>query len=335
MTDPRALLDAHVSFVLARWSGEQLEQTLAEHVNATLVWLADTRVGDLAPAAETARVAGVLASRLVLSDELIAVVADVAATGHGALLEAETTIAELVPREDFDALVELIGSLEDARGRVIDAVTGSEAYRRLVSHVLYQGLKGYLLTENVLARKVPGASSLVKLGQRGLNSAAPKLEAGVDRRLTAFVQANLAETLRESRRYLEATIDAEAIGELAVEAWDEVADLPVRQLVDALAPADLEALVAAFGPVLRQWRDVGLLGAITESVVRQELEWYADHTAGELLEACGIDVASLVTDVVALLRPSIEHATAAGFLEERVRAELTPFYRSLEASDLR
>ena len=63
-----------------------------------MAWLADTRVGDLAPASETARASGALASHLVLSDELVAVVADVVATGHGALLEEETTIAELLPR---------------------------------------------------------------------------------------------------------------------------------------------------------------------------------------------------------------------------------------------
>ena len=42
--------------------------------------------------------------------------------------------------------------------------------------MLYRGVKDYVLTENVLARRIPGASSIVRFGQRGLNTAAPGLE---------------------------------------------------------------------------------------------------------------------------------------------------------------
>jgi delta 1-pyrroline-5-carboxylate dehydrogenase len=68
---------------------------------------------------------------------------------------------------------------------------------------LLQFAEPRVLTENVIARKVPGASSLVRLGKRGLNAAVPQLEAGVDRQLKTFVQANVSDTLKDSRRYLD------------------------------------------------------------------------------------------------------------------------------------
>mgnify|MGYP002653035203 CR=1 FL=1 len=116
-----------------------------------------------------------------------------------------------------------------------------------MSHVLYQGVKGYLLTENVVARKLPGASTLVKFGQKTMSAAAPNLEAGVDRRLTAFVEANLSETLRESRRYLEATPTPELLTEMADEVWTTLADRPVGEIIGVADPEGTREVVVAVG----------------------------------------------------------------------------------------
>ncbi len=329
MIDAKALLEAHVAFELVRWTGDRLDTTVQEHVTATSTWLAETRVGDVAPAEDVAAAAGRLASDLVLTDELLAAVADVAASGHAALTEHPATISSLVAPEEYRSLVDLVAGLESVRTEVIEAVTASRAYSKLVAHVLYQGLKGYLLTENVVARKVPGASSLVRLGQRGLNSAAPRLEAGVDKRLTAFVGANLSETLRESRRYLEDTLNPEMMREMADEVWSSLAERPLGAVVGLLEPADTRALAVSFVPVLRRWRDEGLLAQVAERVALEELTRHEDRTVGELLDEWGVEVDSVVADVVEVLRPALEHAHASGFLEERLRAQLTPFYEAL------
>ena len=167
------------------------------------------------------------------NDEIEVVQAPKGAIWYMGLNQKNPNLAKPEVREalkwlvDYDALVGLLADDRSVRDAVIAAVTASKGYRKLVSHVLYQGVKGYLLTENVVARKLPGASTLVKFGQKTMSAAAPNLEAGVDRRLTAFVEANLSETLRESRRYLEATLTPELLTEMADEVWTTLADRPV------------------------------------------------------------------------------------------------------------
>ena len=295
MTDPAQLLEAHVAFEVARWSGERLDETVAEHAGAVRRWLDGVTVAEVAPAEATAGTLGRVVAGLDLSD----------------------------------ALVETVADDRSVRDAVIAAVTASKGYRKLVSHVLYQGVKGYVLTENVVARKLPGASTLVKFGQKTMSAAAPNLEAGVDRRLTAFVEANLSETLRESRRYLEATLTPDLLAEMADEVWTTLADRPVGEILAVADPEGTREVVVAVGPVVRRWQDEGVIAEVVESVALEALEEHADRSVGELLEEWGLAVETVVADVLEILRPGLEHARTSGLLEERVRAHLEPFYVSL------
>lgn len=329
MTDPAQLLEAHVAFEMTRWTGDRLDETVAEHTGAVRRWLEGTLVSQVAPAEATAGTLGRVVAGLDLSDALLEAVADVVAAGHEVLTTFDALVGEVVDGTHYDALVWLLADDRSVRDAVIAAVTASKGYRKLVSHVLYQGVKGYLLTENVVARKLPGASTLVKFGQKTMSAAAPNLEAGVDRRLTAFVEANLSETLRESRRYLEATLTPALLAEMADEVWTTLADRPVGEIVGVADPEGTREVVVALGPVVRRWRDEGVIAEVVESVALEALKEHADRSVGELLKEWGVELETVVADAAELLRPSLEHAHASGLLEERVRAHLEPFYASL------
>ncbi|GAA3601393.1 hypothetical protein GCM10022199_01040 [Marihabitans asiaticum] len=329
MTDPAQLLEAHVAFEMARWTGDRLDESVAEHAGAVRRWLDGVTAAEVAPAEATAGTLGRVVAGLDLSDALLEAVADVVAAGHEVLTTFDAPVGEIVDGDDYDALVGLLADDRSVRDAVIAAVTASKGYRKLVSHVLYQGVKGYLLTENVVARKLPGASTLVKFGQKTMSAAAPNLEASVDRRITAFVEANLSETLRESRRYLEATLTPELLTEMADEVWTTLADRPVGEIVGVADPEGTREVVVALGPVVRRWRDEGVIAEVVESVAVEALKEHADRSVGELLEEWGVELETVVADAVELLRPSLEYAHASGFLEERIRAHLEPFYSSL------
>ena len=302
---------------------------MAEHAGAVRRWLDGVTVAEVAPAEATAGTLGRVVAGLDLSDALLEAVADVVAAGHEVLTTFDAPVAEIVDGADYDALVGLLADDRSVRDAVIAAVTASKGYRKLVSHVLYQGVKGYVLTENVVARKLPGASTLVKFGQKTMSAAAPNLEAGVDRRLTAFVEANLSETLRESRRYLEATLTPDLLAEMADEVWTTLADRPVGEILAVADPEGTREVVVAVGPVVRRWQDEGVIAEVVESVALEALKEHADRSVGELLEEWGIELETVVADVLEILRPGLEHARTSGLLEERVRAHLEPFYVSL------
>ena len=46
----------------------------------------------------------------------------------------------------------------------------------------------------------------------------------------------------------------------------------------------------------------------------------------------GVDESMIRRELVAVLAPMIKHAAHTGFLEQRIRARLEPFYRSAAAA---
>lgn len=326
--DPGRLLEVHVAFELARWSGDGARPALRDEVEAVLEWAWARPLVDVLPDDVPTLVADVVAD-LPVTDETVELAVQVAAAADEALAGSDLTLAELVVREDVDALVDLLASWEEPRGRAVAAVTSSEAYSSLVAHVLYRGIKAYLLTENVIARRVPGASALVRLGQRGLSSAAPSLEAGVDRQLTGFVQANIADTLAESRRYLDATLDQQTLVSMAGQAWEAVENRPIAGITDGLSGDDVSDLVRRSAPLVQDVLDSGLPALVADGIARRVLDRYGDRPLGEVLESLGLDQARVADEITGWAAPAVARAAATGLLEARLRARLEPFYSAL------
>ena len=327
MLGSKQMLDAHVRFEVDRLTGAGLEQTARAEVGALFDWLGTVRVADVLPdATEAADVVVGILEALPSDERASEILADAVVSVHRALLAEDRPVADLVRYQDYDGLVEVLVSMGDVRRELLDVLTTSDAYTGLVAHVLYHGLKRYVLTENVLARRIPGAQSLVRLGQRGLTSAAPKLEGQVDRQLLAFVQANIGDTLRESQRYLDTMLDDELLSAMARETWQEHsgrATASVAGLVSSEQLADLTRLaVATWG----QLRAAGLVQRVARTLVTDLLERHGGRVVRELLEELGVDEGRAAEQAVAALRPALDHARETGFLEARIRARLEPFY---------
>jgi hypothetical protein len=314
-----------VQFELSAWTGEAAHHSLAAEIVAVLDWLGDVRLADVvSPAA-----VGAAVDALPVTDELVELAVLGLVAGRHAAVESSVTLGEAVRRDDVDAFAEWVVEAQELRDRAVTAVTSSEAYTRLVAHVLYHGVKSYVLTENVLARKIPGASSLVRLGQRGLNAAAPQFEAGVDRQLTTFVQANIADTLKESRRYLDTTLDEALLTSMVEDAWRSVRDGTVGALAEAVPSEDLEWAVRLLGPVVRQAGEAGLLAEVVQAATGALVQQHGERPVGQLLADLGLHRNLLVEHIVALASPALEQAASTGLLEARIRARLEPFYDAL------
>jgi hypothetical protein len=210
-------------------------------------------------------------------------------------------------------------------------VTTSKAYSRLVAHVVYQGVKSYVLTENALAKKIPGASSLVRLGQRGITAAAPSLEQNVDRQLIAFVDANIADTIRDSRRFIDSMMNPDTVATMAGDAWTGASDRPVASLADLLTDDELQTLSEL---AWRQWQSLSETDLVRQLIAEAVAGFFAAHGArpvSEVLADLGIDAEVVVQAVLPVALTGVQHAADSGYLEDRVRDRLAAFYESYEA----
>ena len=150
----------------------------------------------------------------------------------------------------------------------------------------------------------------------------------MDRQLSAFVEANIAETLRESRRYLEATLDAPMLRVLAEEAWGQLAPRRVSELATLADDEDLERLGAELVGLAEHTLRSGRLTPLVESAARELLTRHADVHPADLLHALGLGPGEVVEGLSRLLSPLLDQPAVRQVVEDRIRARLTAFYAS-------
>lgn len=331
VTDPPfdrdALYEAHVEFELSRLREQAAEPVMREEIRALFAWLAEARLDAVADAAAVSEAA----LRMVRGPDgprVVPVVTESLVAGQAAVRGSSATVGDLVSRDDAVRWAVTLAGMEDARSALLSQITTSRAYSRLVAHVVYQGIKSYLLTENVLAKRIPGATSLVRLGQRGLGAAAPGLEQNVDRQLIAFVDANIADTVRDSRRFIDGMIDPDQVAQMSDEAWSAAAQSPVSAAADALSSDDVRTLVDLVWGQWRELRDSPLVSQVLDHAVRAFFAVQGDRAVADILADLDITEQTVWETIEPLVARVATVALDTGYAEERIRERLWAFYSS-------
>jgi len=320
-----AMLDAHVAHEMARLSGPGLSDSVSEEVESLFAWMGSAPLGEVVDT--DAVVAAVVRVVRELPDaETAGASAEVTSALRMALAASPETVGDIVSEDDAVRWATTLASMDEARDELLTQLTSSGAYSRLVAHVVYYGVKNYLLTENVLAKRIPGASSLVRLGQRSLTAAAPGLEKNVDRQLVAFVDASIADTVRESRRFIDGMLEGAEVEQAASQGWAAVSDRPVAGAADVLNERDAELLGDLAWQQWTSLRLTPLVERVVEAIVRSYLDQNADRPVSDVLADLGVDAEWVTGWLGPLLESTMTSAAVADYVEQRVRGRLSAFY---------
>ncbi|MGB3015985.1 MAG: hypothetical protein WBB41_15275 [Candidatus Nanopelagicales bacterium] len=303
------MLEAHIAFEVAAWT-ESLTETLTAQTNVIFEWLDGVTLGSVFSEADL----DALIDAIVIPD----LSASVMAVRWWALND-QTPIDELMDREDYDRAARAVAGLSDLQEAVVEQITTSKVYGNLISHVLFNGIRNYVMTESPIAR-VPGASSLMRMGQNAFDTAAPRLSKGIERQLTAFVAANLQDSLRDSRTYLTTVVDEQAMTDIADEAWERNAGSTLAEIAGLVGEDALAEMLSVGQEVIAYLVATPTFRGALQTVLDES----SGRTVGELLAEAGI-TADLV---IALVRPWILRAADDGLLEQFIRERLTAFYSS-------
>ena len=321
-----ALLAAHIEYELQQYSPARLPAVIQDEVTALYTWLATVKVADLLPAPQLTP----WLQRNVLQRPLPAAVVDFIQENLGVALELlqedQTLIPTILPKPAYDRAVAAVGEMGDFRRQVIHEIVSSSVYSRLVANVLYYGIKTFLVTENGMARAIPGASSLLRLSQNALNATVPHVEKNVDKQLVAFVDDNIQQTVAESEDFLDRTLDAGLVQRMGDELWESLRSITLARLTGSL---DKPAVAAGSDVIQEVWqhlRTTTIAEDILEAVVRSFYLRYGKQDVRTLLEQLGLGPETVAEELLALVAPLVEQARAGGYLEARLRVRLAPFY---------
>jgi hypothetical protein len=326
MDEKSKMLDAHVRYELGRWTRASLQDSVASEVGPLFAWLGSVRLVDLL----TAEQVNAWVQRVVVatppSEEFEQTIDACIRVVYEALLLPDASVRDLLPRQNYEQIVDAIVDMRQIRPEVVSQITTSSAYSKLVAHLLYHGIKTYLVTENSLTRKIPGASSLFRMGQSAMASAAPGLEKSIDKRLTSFINGNVMETIGDSTEFLNNLLDDAMIRTVADEIWSVTSGRTLASAMELLACSSLDDAVIAGRGVWMHLRETAFFGEFVSQVVQEIFRLHGDKPVGVLLGLLGITPELTAQEVGAALEPILEQARRSGYLEARIRARLDAFY---------
>lgn len=323
------LLDAQVAFLVNQISAENLQPLVEANVKKALEDAKKINLGDVITSESIKKTAIKYASEMKIGPGVPELVGDVAREIYHHPIFDQHTPGDLMSQREYREFVVKLAEMEDVRRKLISEVVSNPFYASLMSDLLYNGIQDYI-TSNPLAKKIPGAQSMMKLGKSVMDKASPNLEGAVKK----YVASNIGATLRESERFLNKNLTNEKIIELGMDAWVSLQDLDISGFRKYVTANDIEeAYVVAF-EYWKQLRKTEFYKACICAVIDFFYDKYKDTSLAELLDDLFIREDMLVHDAMTFAPMAIEFLKQQGMLQDFLRRNLLPFYESDEVASL-
>lgn len=331
MNKAKALLDAHVQFVLVQLEDQRFKKLVTQNVAATLADAAKLTLNEAVTRDKIKDVIRAYAVELDLHGAMPELVGDIARAVYAHPIHDQTTLGNLLPDRSFSEFLDKALEMKELRQRLLHESTSNPAYAALASDLLFHGIKGYL-AHNAVTRSIPGARSMMKLGKSVMSKATPGLEQSIEDNLKRYIRKNIKATLKESERFLSERVDEGQLRERASEIWSKVKDQKAGLFRDYVGSRDVEDFFVIGYEYFRELRKTEYFSAVIGAGVDAFFDKYGDTDLRRLLDEVGISEDMLVAEALRFAPQVIRTLKKKKLLEPAIRRNLEGFYSSPEAA---
>ncbi|MDI1301841.1 MAG: hypothetical protein PSX71_08055 [bacterium] len=327
----QALLDAHIRHVMKQLSGTALGDLLDEETAGFWDWLASRPVKSVV---DEVRVRDFLLRNVfeVTPDErLLTQISTIATRALKSPLNGQTKLEELLNAREYDLIVDRLIELEDVRRQIVHAVMQNPSVTQLISDLVYNGVKNYLMEDGGLAKKVPGMSSLMKIG-KGVMDRMGSLDTALENALKSYVKRNTRATMEMSERLVEHALETPKLKAVSRQFWQQVKTLPLDRATRYVKGDDVDDVVVIGNTLWNHFRQTPYARELLNELVHAWFEQWGNDPAITALQSLGLDKERLQHETRQVLTPVIGELEKSGHLETRVKGHLQAFYASSEVA---
>ncbi|MDX1696454.1 MAG: hypothetical protein R3208_22000 [Ketobacteraceae bacterium] len=317
------LLEAQVAFLVDQITADNLQPLVERNVRQALEDAKQIKLGDVITSESIKKTAIKYASDMEIGPGVPELVGDIAREIYHNKIFDEHTPGDLMTQKEYKEFLVKVAEMEDARKQLISEVVSNPFYASLMSDLLYHGIQDYITT-NPLAKKIPGAQSMMKFGKSMMDKATPNLEAA----LKKYVASNISVTLRESERFLNKNLTNEKIIELGLDAWVDFKDLKISGFRRYITTNDIEEAYVAGFEYWKHLRTTDFYKACISAVIDFFYDKYKYISLYDLLQDLYIKEEMLVDDAMTFAPMVIEYLKQRGMLQDALRRNLQPFFES-------
>lgn len=328
----QSLLDAHTRHLLQQLSGPGLQALLDDETSALWQWLAARPAAALT---DEVRVRDFLL-RNVLEQEpsprLLAQIGTLASHALSSPLTQQVKLEELLNGREYDLVVDRLIALEKLRHELVHAALQNPAVTQLISDLVYNGVKNYLAENSGLAKKVPGMSSLMKVGKGVMERVGA--DDAIDGALRSYIKRNTRSTMEMCERLLTSALETPKLKTISRQFWQQIKSMPLSRLSRHVQADDVDDVVTIGNTLWNHFRQTGYARDLLGELVHVWFNEHGQEPLTQVLESLGLSEERLKEEVRQIGLPLVAELVASGHLEARLRAHLGRFYLSPEVSAL-
>ncbi len=328
------LFEAHVKHEVAALKGAKLKKFLEQEVDELLGYAEKVPLGRLISPEQVMGVIKRIAVNMELDAGIPELAAEMAAEVLKAPVQADTTLGEILSREQASGFIEEALELRQQRERIISEIMAHPVYQELVSNVVYHGLVNYLYEDNLITRSVPGVGSVMKFGKKMANKAVPGLDETFERRIKAWLADSLPGLIVRSEQFLHRALTDDELRDSVMAAWVSLENQTIAELQDGLGEVELQEFVVLGYDFWLNFRKTAYFEGCARAVVEHLFAKYGDRPVMDLLNDIGVTLDVIVTEIAELGLPIIDVLHKEGYVEALVRRRLGSFYKSAAAKKL-
>lgn len=319
-----ALIQAHLQHILTQL---QSTETLSAEVDALMDWLSQQALSTLLPLSRIQQIAQQYALDLPLTnqlrDDIVSIIQN--ALDHPA--NKTTTLAEIIPSDSVETVARYLSEQKQHRETLIHEIFSNPAYAKMLSQTISHAITDYM-ENNVIAKKVPGMGSLMKLGKSALESAT---NSNFDSALQQYLNRNINSIIGISEKMANKHLDDAQVYNIINQIWQGISHQKlskVRQYAPAQTIQDSAVMVHD------TWNHLRTTSFIQQQVMDGIAHWYArnqQRSPMDLLADLNVSADTIRTEIQHSALPIIQLAIESGYPAQRIEVLLRQFYESAAA----
>jgi len=237
------------------------------------------------------------------------------------------TWGDLLEENRMRELLAFLSGFSDVQHLVIRQLISSPAYQEMLFDVVYASIRGFMTEGNFLSR-LPGFSSLLKVGKWGMSKAVPNVEETLENAAKVYIKNNIHRLSLMSEKMIERHLTPESIERVGLKLWGKLQGKSVSFVMAFLQESYVRS---AIGLQAKIWAHLKEQPYFQAAIDQYAKAWYQKNhmkTLGELWGTLGISDARLLDWVEKWLEPVMHLVQKDQFLISRIRHHLAGFYES-------
>jgi histone H3/H4 len=327
------LLDAQVTYTLHQLSGDQIQKTIGDETKLIYQWVAKQNLSDIFSQERVKAFGQRLIKDASVSDSTKAYFESLTKAVLDDIAKEDIEIDDLITKNTWDRIVEKVVEQRKFREEIVHKITTNQFYGEMLSEIIYNSIKSFTQQSPMGSSSDKGFGGLFNVGKGLLGAALSGMEDTIDKNVKKFLSDNINKTLRDSEKIIHKRLTDENIRRGANKLWDKLDELNFKELAEKAkkytssgkdSTSDLVAAVAM------EVKNSSAFNHINEVILNHFYTTYGNQPIHVLMEGLNITEEIVVRESINIAEDILGRMNSTGFLEQRIRQQLQPFYETKE-----